>query len=176
MQARLLLPFTHGVDMRVIEQAVLFARGRDAILVPLALIHVPQKRGARLEHVQQSKDFLEAVKHKAARYDVPVERFEVFTTDIVQSINIIASEKQYKGILLFVSGKNAHLLHIDEMKRLMEITHCKLYVVHLPSGNGKRFTQPLLNHFSKWIPGARKPQNEPLEEKVITPLEAESIK
>ena len=104
----LLLPFTHGVDMCAIEQALLLAKGRQATLVPLALIHVPEERrakGARLEHVQQSKDFLEAVKHKAARYAVPIERFEVITSDVVQSINTIAGDRECEGILLFAIGR-----------------------------------------------------------------------
>ena len=101
MATRLLLPFTHGVNMYAIEQAILLAKSLEATLIPLSVIHVPQEgrsRGARLEHIQQSKDFLEAVKYKAARYGVPVERFEVFTADIVQSINIVANE----GYLFFL--------------------------------------------------------------------------
>src|SRR5690242_11885613 len=94
---RLLLPFTHGVDVCAIDSALRLAKGYDAILVPLALIYVPedgQAKGARLEHIQQSKDFLEVVKHKAARYGVPLERLEVYTSDIAQSIRIIASEME----------------------------------------------------------------------------------
>src|SRR5438874_1926683 len=69
---RLLLPFTHGVEMDTIEAAVLLAASHHAALVPLSLILAPQTRGkgVRLEHVQQSKDFLEAVQHKAFRHDV----------------------------------------------------------------------------------------------------------
>src|SRR5215831_8293416 len=87
---RFLLPFVHGVDLYAIEQAILLAKGHEATLVPLALIYVPEEhhaRGARLEQIQQSKDFLESVKFKAARYAVPLERMEVFTSNIVQSIN-----------------------------------------------------------------------------------------
>ena len=92
---RLLLPFTHGVDMCALDHAMRLAKGCNAILVPLALIYVPEDgrtKGARLEHIQQTKDFLEAVKHKAARYDVPIERLEVFTSDVAQSIRVVAGE------------------------------------------------------------------------------------
>src|SRR6185312_8373557 len=108
MTTRLLLPFTHGVDIFAIEQAILLAKSLDATLIPLSLIRAPQERrvrGARLEHIQQSKDFLEAVKYKAARYGVDVQRFEVFTADIAQGINIVAKEQQCEGILLFL-GRN----------------------------------------------------------------------
>jgi CheY-like chemotaxis protein len=82
---RWLLPFMHGVDMRAIEYTVRLAESAGATLIPVSLITAPPK-GARLEHLQQSKDFLEAVQHKAARYLVPVERYEVFTADAQQSI------------------------------------------------------------------------------------------
>ena len=60
-RARFLLPFTHGVDMRAIEQAVLLAKGHGATLIPLTLIYIPEERqakGARLEHVATVKRFL----------------------------------------------------------------------------------------------------------------------
>jgi hypothetical protein len=60
---RLLLPFTHGVEMDTLEVAVLLAASHHATLVPLSLVLEPRTRGkgARLEHIQQSKDFLEGV-------------------------------------------------------------------------------------------------------------------
>jgi len=58
--SRWLLPFTFGVDMRAIDYAVSLAGSAGATLVPVSLISAPAK-GARLEHIQQSKDFLEAV-------------------------------------------------------------------------------------------------------------------
>ena len=70
MTTRLLLPFVHGVDKYAIEQALRFAKSHAATLVPLVLIREPEERrkGVRLEHIQQSRDFLETVKHKASRY------------------------------------------------------------------------------------------------------------
>src|SRR2546425_881547 len=91
---RLLLPFTHGVEMDTIEAAVLLAASHHATLVPLSLIRMPQTRGkgAHLEHIQQSKDFLEAVQQKALRHGVPLERFEVFTSDAFQSISVLVHQ------------------------------------------------------------------------------------
>ena len=149
----LLLPFTHGVDTCAIEQALLLAKSRRATLVPLALIHVPEERrakGARLEHVQQSKDFLEAVKHKAARYAVPIERFEIFTSDVVQSINTFASELECEGILLVVGRKDGILLQASEIKRLVETTTCRLYILRLQTGGGEGLLQKLLKGFLSW--------------------------
>lgn len=175
MEKRLLLPFTHGVDIRAIEYAIRLAKNLDATLVPLALIHVPEGRrakGARLEYIQQSKDFLEAVKHKAARYNVAVERFEVFTPDVVQSINVVAIQKECGGMLLFVGGKHGVLLQAAEIKRLMETAACKLYVMRLQSNDSKSFARALRQRLSTWLAGRQRQQDEPLEMQVRSEEEA----
>jgi len=163
---RLLLPFTHGVDVCAIDSALRLAKGYDAILVPLALIYVPgdgKSKGARLEHIQQSKDFLEAVKHKAARYDVPLKRLEVFTSDVAQSIRTIASEMECEGILLFVGDKHGVLLSPIEMKRLMEHITCKLYILRLQSNDGGSLKRVLRERFSHWLPGTSEQKDELLQ-------------
>lgn len=151
---RLLLPFTHGIDMDVLEYAVLLAKSRDAILVPLALIHVPEGRrsgGARLEHVQQSKDFLEATKHKAARHAVPLERFEIFTNDVVESIHSHAQELQCEDILLFVRDGDGILLSTHEVKRMMETGVHKLCITRLDSEGRKQPKGMPFRRFSHWL-------------------------
>lgn len=161
--SRLLLPFVHGVDMCAIEQALLMAKGHEATLVPLALIHVPEgrrARGTRLEHVQQSKDFLEAVKYKAARYAVPVERLEVFTSDIVQSINLVASEMACEGMLLFKGRKDGILLQVNEIKRLVEMPACKLYIMHLQTEERESIAQRLRRLFTHLLIGGRREKQE----------------
>ncbi len=163
---RLLLPFTHGIDMDVLDYAVLLAKSRDATLVPLALIHVPEgrrSRGARLEHVQQSKDFLEAIKHKASRYAVPLERFEIFTSDVVVSINVHAQKMECESILLFVQDGEGILLQTNQMKHLMEQALCKLAIIRLPSKASKRSTLALPRWLLNWFPGMRRRQEEPLQ-------------
>ncbi len=94
MNPRWLLPFTHEVDMRAIDYLVSLAENNGATLIPVLLVSVPNESrsgGARLEHIQQSKDFLEAVQYKAARLQVPLERYEVFTSDVIQSITMLCS-------------------------------------------------------------------------------------
>ncbi len=155
---RLLLPFTHGVEMHAIEQAILLAQGHDATLIPLSLIYLPPEfpaRGARLEHVQQSKDFLETVQHKAAHYDVPVERFEVFTGDVVKSINLVAEELKCDGVLLFVCDGNGILLQTSQIKHFMEHATCNFYVIRLPSKKDRQSTRALPRWLSNWLPGRR---------------------
>src|SRR2546427_1029655 len=106
---RLLLPFTYGIEMDVLEYAVLLAKQCQATLVPLALLAVPAGRwskGVRLEQVQQAKDFLEAVRHKAERHAVPLERFEVVTSDVVQSISVLMQQLACDGMVLAERGQD----------------------------------------------------------------------
>ncbi|HZU68639.1 MAG TPA: universal stress protein [Ktedonobacteraceae bacterium] len=134
MKKCLLLPFTHGIDSFAVEQAIRLAKSLGATLISLSIIFVPQERcpgGARLEHIQQSKDFLEMAKYRAARIGVPLKCFEVFTSDVVESINIVAREQGCEGILLFVQDRRGVLLHADEIKHLMERATCKLYIMRL---------------------------------------------
>lgn len=151
---RFLLPFVHGVDKFAIEQAILLAKSHQATLVPIVLIHVPEERrrkGVRLEYLQQSKDFLETVKRKADRYAVQIERLEVITSDVVKSINLVATEMECEGILLFLSQKGGILLSLHDIKRLMEMPVSKLYVLHLPTKERANFVQEMRRHFSDWL-------------------------
>ena len=177
---RFLLPFVHGVDKFAIEQAILLAKSHQATLVPLVLIHVPEerrKKGARLEYLQQSKDFLETVKQKADWYAVQIEGLEVFTSDVVQSINLVASEMECEGILLFENHQGGILLQQNEIKRLMEMPVRKLYVLRLPTHERVNFAQELRRRFSLWLNGKSKRQGEPMQEQEYSEEEFElSIK
>ena len=175
---RFLLPFVHGVDKFAIEQAILLAKSHQAMLVPLVLIHVPEgrrKKGVRLEYLQQSKDFLETVKQKADWYSVQIERLEVFTSDVVRSINLVASEMECEGILLFVSQKGGILLQLHEIKRLMEMPVRKLNVLRLPTNERVNFVQELRRRFSHWLNGRSKRQGEPTQENIYLGEEEELL-
>jgi Universal stress protein family len=120
MNTRWLLPFTHGVDMRAIDYLVSLAENNGATLIPVSLVSVPtesRSAGARLEHIQQSKDFLEAVKYKAARLQVPLERYEVFTSDVTQSITMLVHDLQCDGIVMVAMEHKEISLHKHELKQ-----------------------------------------------------------
>ena len=121
--------------METIEAAVLLAASHHATLVPLSLVLVPQTRGkgARLEHIQQSKDFLEATQQKALQHCVPLERFEAFTGDAAQSIAALVRQLACDGMILALRGRNGSLLSIKMIERLMAISPGPLYLIYLPS-------------------------------------------
>ena len=143
--------------METIEAAVLLAASHHATLVPLSLVPVPQARGkgARLEHIQQSKDFLEATQQKALRHSVPLERFEAFTGDAVQSIATLVQQLACDGMILALRGRNGSLLSLKMIERIMAISPGPLYLIYLPS-NEPSWMSRLRERFSRRQPGHRR--------------------
>ena len=146
---RWLLPFTHGVDTAAIEYAVRLAESAGATLVPVSLISAPPK-GARLEHIQQSKDFLEAVQHKAERFQVPVERYEVFTADVIQSLTTLVHERRCEGIVLVTGGEHSRLLRDEEIKHLLIKPPAALVLIRLSAPIGLAPAPSLRARFFSW--------------------------
>jgi hypothetical protein len=142
--------------MDTIEAAVLLAASHHATLVPLSLILSPQAsgKGVRLEHIQQSKDFLEAMQQKALRHHVPLERFEVFTGDVVQSMLVLVDQLGCDGILLALRGRNGSLLGTGTIEQLLAMRSCPLYLIYLPSGESSWMSR-LRERVSHWWPGHR---------------------
>jgi len=156
--ARLLLPFTHGVQTHALEYAVQLAKSRNAALVPLSLIQVAKECGAksaRLEHIQQSKDFLEAVKHKAAKYGVQVEQVELFTSDVVESVNAFAQDEHCEGILLFVREGDDVLLDVHQIKRIVAKVASKHHIIHLQSIKKQTPGRNLLKRIPQLVYGGK---------------------
>ena len=140
MHPRWLLPFTHGVDMRALGYLVSLAENNRATLIPVSLVSIPEgsrSGGARLEHIQQSKDFLEAVKYKAARLQVSVERYEVFTSDVMQSITTLVHELHCDGIVMVAIEKKEVLLRAHELKQLLVEPPASLVLIRLPTRTQK---------------------------------------
>lgn len=151
---RLLLPFTHGVKTHAIEYAVLLAKSRNATLVPLSLVQIPKEcvsKGARLEHIQQSKDFLEAVAYQAAKNAVPIEKVELFTSDVVRSISSYADESDCVGVLLFVSDREEVFLDRNQVKSIVSKVAGKHHIIHLQSIKRQNGGQKLLKRISQLI-------------------------
>ncbi len=148
---QMLLPFTHGINPSAISYALVLAQRLQLTLVVLSLIRLsetPGKRNPRLEDIQQSKDFLEFVDHRAARQGVPIVRVELFTCHPMRSIHALAQEMECAGILLFVQRGEGVMLATEEVKLLLEQASVPLYVVPLlPNENGF----PLPRWLSRWL-------------------------
>ena len=149
---RLLLPFTHGIDVSAITVALALARRFGATLVILSLIRLPQglDRGPRWEDIQQSNDFLEFVQHKAARSGVPVERMKLYTSRPVGSIRALAQEMECAGIILAVRRGTGVLLATNEVKQLLEDQSIPIYIVPLLAKDSM-FSLP--RWLSRWFRG-----------------------
>ena len=158
--SRWLLPFTFGVDMRAIDYAVSLAGSAGATLVPVSFVSAPS-RGARLEHIQQSKDFLEAVQQKAERHQVPVERYEVFTQDVLQSIRRLVSEMSCDGIILVTGGEHPRLMQDEEVKRLLVEPPASLVLIRMPTNARSAQQFNLRSRFFSWLRGLRQQPDAP---------------
>jgi hypothetical protein len=135
-RSRLLLPFTHGVNCLALDYAVKLAKSRNAVLVPLSLIPVradKSSKGARLEFIQQSQDFLASVQYRAAQLSVPVEVSEVYTADVIGSIKDVVYNKNCDGVLLFLHSGVGVLLNTLEVKHIMTEIAGTHNIIHLPT-------------------------------------------
>lgn len=158
---RWLLPFTYGVDMEAVELVVDLARRAGATLIAVSLIsepRLPRSRGARLEYIQQSKDFLEAVHWKADRYSIPVERYEIFTTAVMRHIPLLVAELRCHAIILLTMEKREVFLQIHELKSLLEFAPCQLLIIRMsvPEEHARSGMRQFLSWLSRlWRPGSR---------------------
>ncbi len=172
---RLLLPFAHGVEIETLEAAVQLAASHHATLVPLSLIAVPQARGkgARLEHIQQSKDFLEATLQKAMRHCVALERFEAFTSDVVSSIAALVPRLDCDGIILALRGRSGSLLSAQMIEQVMAIAPCPFYLIYLPAKEHSWIAH-LRERFSNIWPGrGYRGHSQRIDEPLWRPLPAQ---
>jgi nucleotide-binding universal stress UspA family protein len=131
---RLLLPFTHGINVQAIEQAICLAQSRHATLVALVLLPLSAQhpeRGVRLEHIEQANDFLKTVARKAGQYQVPLEQHKVVSTDTVKTLLEEAERLHCENIIVAVRKKRASLLHDQEVLPLLTQRHSKLLLIHL---------------------------------------------
>ena len=131
---RLLFPFTYGREMDTIEAAVLLATSHHTAFVPLCDSYASgERKGVRLEHIQQSKGSLEAVQRKAFRHPVSLERFEVFTGARVQCLFVLVGQLGCDGILLVLRGRNGSVLEAEMMEQRMAMRYCPLSLISLPA-------------------------------------------
>jgi glycerol-3-phosphate O-acyltransferase len=152
MADRWLLPFTQRIDMRTIEYVVHLAASSGATLVAASLISVPDKppnKGARLEDIQQSKDFLEAVQWKAARYQTQTERYEIFTADVFQSIALLVHDLHCDSIVLATDEEKAFLMGAHEIAHLLVQPPASLVLIRFPAK--KAHTTPQGAGFDSWM-------------------------
>jgi hypothetical protein len=131
---RWLLPFTHAVDQQAIDAAMRLAEHSAATLIALSLITPRPGRAprVRLEQLQESQDFLEAVRWKALRLQVSVECYEVFTEDVAGSIAIQVQSLDCQSVMLMHHGLEDALLSPQELKQVLLSPPAPLLFLTLP--------------------------------------------
>jgi hypothetical protein len=132
---RLLLPFTFEGEMDTIEAAMLLVAIHHAALVLLSDSYASDEwKGVRLEHIQQSKGFLEVVQQKALRHHAPLERFEVFTGARVPGLFVLVDQLGCDRIQLVLRGRNGSVLDAEMMEQRMAMRFCPLYLISPRTG------------------------------------------
>src|SRR5262249_53494645 len=75
----------------------------------------------------------ESVKYKAARLQVPVERYEVFTSDVIQSITTLIHDLHCDRIVMVAIEHKEVLLRAHELKELLVEPPASLVLIRLPA-------------------------------------------
>jgi hypothetical protein len=150
MASRLLLPFTFGVDTQAITYAVQLARSQNAVLVPLALVSQKDGKKPRLEHVQQSQDFLSMVRTIATRLQVPVECYECYTSDVIGSITQLSSELACESDIVVMSTRKTWLIQSDETQALLKQAGISLVLLHMPERPQRRGSVLIEHVIKNW--------------------------
>lgn len=140
--ARLLLPFTGDIHPGALNDAVQIAKQHRATLVLLALIAMHAEQYVRLELLEQAQDFLILASRKASRQGVPCETMQIFTQDVVGSIEAWASQKHCEAVLLFVGRKGGVLLDKVEIQTLIKRGVCNVHLVLVPGKRVHRVGEP----------------------------------
>jgi hypothetical protein len=152
---RWLLPFTQDVNLPAIEAALRLAQMSDATLIGLSLIVTPPKRRVRLEYIQQSQDFLEALRHKARRLKVSCECYEAYTSDPLERITTLTYELACEELVLMSKGKHTLLLRPQETQPLLLHPPTSLVLVRLPTRSPQHFHLQFGQRWRSWWQRAR---------------------
>ncbi len=158
---RLLLPFTYGVRADALEYAILMAQSRNAILVPLSILRAASEHGAkgfRLEHIQQSKDFLESVACKALKHGVEIEQQEVFTTDPAACIQDCTQTMHCAGILLLIENGKGVLLQTTEVKHIIASGASQVHIIRIQTEQHNTFYKSVVSRLAQVLSKGRAQQ------------------
>lgn len=162
---RWLLPFTCAVNMRAIDAALRVANLNGATLVALSLVVLRPVRDTpviRLEQIQESRDFLEAVRWKALRSQTAVELYEVLTNDAAGSIATHVRELACQSIVLInreIRGKQSlqyTLLSEEALRQVHMESPASLLFLTLPATSKHPPLRNLLFGRLRRTPGQQK--------------------
>lgn len=152
-ERRWLLPFTTGVDIPTIAGVLRLADAANATLVATSFLVTPDEQRAqhiRLELIQQSQDFLEAVHYKARRLAMPVECHEVTTCDVFAGIEKQLRDLACESVVITSRGDRPLLLHPTEIQQLLLAPPAQLVCLRLPAP--AMFERPgLVSRFFAWM-------------------------
>ncbi len=155
--ARWLLACTQERDIRAIDSTLRLAKHCGATIVAVSLCTASQVQ-TPFEQDAQTRIFLDMVQREAERYQVSVERYQVFTCDVLQSINMLTHELHCTSIVVVISEKQGVLLSTQELRQLLLQEHASsLVLVRLPAYKERAPGSNFVMSFFHWFRKGRKP-------------------
>ncbi len=132
-QKRFLLPFTNDVDVKALHSVLQLAKIHNATLVALALVPLSAQQrpeDVRLEYIQQVQDFLAVLQTQADIHSVRIEECELYTYDVLTSINCYTQHLHCQRVLLSYEGEKVHFLHPHEAQQLRLSSSSPLHIIY----------------------------------------------
>lgn len=156
--ARWLLPFTYGLDTNAIDSILRQAKHSDATLVAVSLCTAASQEQMRVERNVQAEVFLKTVQQAAEKHQVSVERYQVFTSDVVRSISMLTANLQCTSLVVVTGEKQGGLLSTQELRHLLLHEQASsLVLIRLPVQKEKTSTFNPAAKFFSWFHRGQKP-------------------
>lgn len=157
-EARWLLPFTDGLGTCAIDCALRQAKHCGATIVAVSLCTAAPQKQTSLERNTQARVFLKVVQRAAEKYQVSVERYQVFTSDVVRSISMLTSDLQCTGIVVVIGEKQGVLLSNQELRHLLlHEQSSSLVLIRLPVQKEKTSALNLAAKIFLWFHRGQNP-------------------
>lgn len=131
---RLLIPFTRNIQRDALEYVIQYSQHHAGMLVALACIPEKHDQQIRYEDRMQARDFSRMLNMMALQHCVAVERYEVVTNNVAQTILHLSKELCCDEIVLFPAQHKDVLLDKATIAQLRQENHtCPLRLVPLSS-------------------------------------------
>jgi hypothetical protein len=150
--ARWLLPFTYGLNTNAIDSILRQAKHYDATIVAVSLCTGASEEQMLFERNTQARVFLKTVQRVAEKYQVSVERYRVFTSNVIRSIRMLTSDLQCTSLVVVIGEKQGVLLSTQELRHLLlHEQSSSLVLIRLPVQKEKTSALNLATKIFLWF-------------------------
>ncbi len=155
---RWLLPFTYGLNTNAIDSILRQAKHCDATIVAVSLCTATLQEQMPFEQNAQARVFLKTVQRAAEKHQISVERYQVFTSDVVRSIRMLTFDLQCTSLVVVTGEKQGVLLSTQELRALLlHEQSSSLVLIRLPVHKEKTSILNRPTNFFSWCHRGQKP-------------------